>query len=299
MSRLRFSGHDSFHCRYLWLKKGYDFINKETQQEFSNDRAVVSLGVGKNMVTAIQYWLDSFGIRDNENKSKTTLLADKILRDNGWDPYLEDIGSLWLLHYQLVSYSHASIYDIIFNHFRKQRIEFKREHLINYLISYSESHEESHSPNTIETDVKVFLKNYVKPTSSKGNNNIEDQYASLLIDLDLVKEIKPNNSSDGKWYKIESSERDSLPLEIFYYSILQNEDYGNSISFQKLLNGKNSPGNVFALHPDALIDIINRLVDKYDEAVFKEDAGVRELQINKSFDNNQLEGILENYYVKN
>lgn len=26
-NKLTFSGHDTFHCRHLWLKKGYDFVN--------------------------------------------------------------------------------------------------------------------------------------------------------------------------------------------------------------------------------------------------------------------------------
>jgi hypothetical protein len=26
--KLQFSGHDSFQCRQLWLKKGYDFVKE-------------------------------------------------------------------------------------------------------------------------------------------------------------------------------------------------------------------------------------------------------------------------------
>lgn len=49
--RYSFSGHESFHCKSLWLKKGYDFIcNKK---HFADTDSVVELGVGKNMVSAI------------------------------------------------------------------------------------------------------------------------------------------------------------------------------------------------------------------------------------------------------
>ena len=47
--RLVFSGHESFQCRNLWLKKGYDFI--KNGNSFNDEDAVVKLGVGKNMVT--------------------------------------------------------------------------------------------------------------------------------------------------------------------------------------------------------------------------------------------------------
>ena len=56
---IHFSGHESFPCRTLWLKKGYDFI--KSNGNFNADDAVVTLGVGKNMVSAIRYWYKVFG----------------------------------------------------------------------------------------------------------------------------------------------------------------------------------------------------------------------------------------------
>ena len=58
--RYTFSGHETFQCKTLWLKKGYDFVM--TDNNFNSDNAVVHLGVGKNMVSAIRYWLKSFGL---------------------------------------------------------------------------------------------------------------------------------------------------------------------------------------------------------------------------------------------
>lgn len=65
-SKLTFSGHDTFHCRHLWLKKGYEFV--KAGNKFSDEDAVVKLGVGKNMVSAINYWLKAFGIIDKEGE---------------------------------------------------------------------------------------------------------------------------------------------------------------------------------------------------------------------------------------
>ena len=45
--RYTFSGHESFPCKSLWLKKGYDFVVQG--KNFNNPDAVIDLGVGKNM----------------------------------------------------------------------------------------------------------------------------------------------------------------------------------------------------------------------------------------------------------
>ena len=64
ISRFTFSGHDSFQCRQLWLKKGYDYI--QDQKSFNDEDAIVQLGVGKNMVSSIRFWLKAFNVIDNK-----------------------------------------------------------------------------------------------------------------------------------------------------------------------------------------------------------------------------------------
>lgn len=301
MGELRFSGHESFQCRNLWLKKGYDYVisKRDYKSPFNEELAVIDLGVGKNMVASIRFWMNAFDLLDDENEQPTDL-ATYILDPDGKDPFLEDLGTLWLLHYKLVQRDEASIYNLVFNRFRKHRIEFKKFHLENFLISECERLDEKHSPNSIETDVKVFLKTYVAPDPKEGKKNIEDQYASLLIELNLIKKIEnyvgDKFELDKDWYKIESSERESLPIEIFLYAILDNvEVLGKSISLQKLLNSENSPGNIFVMTPDALVTKIHELTRRYDGIVYTEDAGIRELQINGEFNK---ESILDEYYAR-
>lgn len=116
IKKYTFSGHDSFQCRQLWLKKGYDFV--KSGKNFNDEDAVVILGVGKNMVSSIRFWLKAFNIIDT--KDIATEFGEKMFDDeNGYDPFLEDEASLWLLHYQLVKTGYASTYYIVFNEFRK------------------------------------------------------------------------------------------------------------------------------------------------------------------------------------
>ena len=64
----KFSGHESFPCKSLWLKKGYDFV--VGGNDFNSPDAVITLGVGKNMVASIRYWLRAFGVTDNDTLTK-------------------------------------------------------------------------------------------------------------------------------------------------------------------------------------------------------------------------------------
>ena len=93
---MTFSGHDTFHCRLFWLKKGIDFLQQH--DKFQEDSGI-ELGVGKNMVNSIRFWTKAFGAVDDDYNVNT--LFKNLFDDEGWDPYLEDEGTLWLLHYQL------------------------------------------------------------------------------------------------------------------------------------------------------------------------------------------------------
>ena len=84
----KFSGHESFPCKSLWLKKGYDFV--VGGNDFNSSDAVITLGVGKNMVASILFWFRAFGITDND---VLTELGNYLFDETkGKDKYLEDIA---------------------------------------------------------------------------------------------------------------------------------------------------------------------------------------------------------------
>ena len=95
------------------------------------DDAVVHLGVGKNMVASIRFWLKAVGLlQDNELNP----IADYLFNDeNGQDPYIEDIGTLWLLHFMLVNTQYATIYKTTFVDYHRQRNIIEKGRLQNYI----------------------------------------------------------------------------------------------------------------------------------------------------------------------
>lgn len=287
MKTHRFSGHESFQCRNMWPKKGFDFIHQDNG-DIHSDEAVLSLGVGKNMTTAIRFWMDSFGFLKEEKTPTAYRAGQMLLSDGGWDPYLENIGSLWLLHFELVRNDYASIYNLVFNHFRKYRTEFTKQHLLSFIKSKIYEKEGTlPADSTLETDIGVLLKTYVQPSSKDGKKNIEDHFSSLLPELNLIKEIdfaEAGEDEKQNWYRFESTNPEILPVEIFLYSILENKKFSRSISFQELLNSENSPGSVFSLSPDGLVSKIEELTMTDDRIVYTEDAGIRQLQITSDID---------------
>ena len=285
--KLQFSGHDSFQCRQLWLKKGYDFVKEGF--DFNDEYSVVQLGVGKNMVSSIRFWLKAFNIIDN--KDIPTEFGKRLFDDeNGYDPFLEDEASLWLLHYQLVKNGFASIYSIIFNEFRKEKLFFNKETFVNYIKRIGESNQDSNfNENTVAKDFIVFSNLYKNDPESK---DVEDSFTGILSEIEL---LKTTGKGKEEQFYIENAERDNLPEAVVMFTILDNPNYGNSISLNALEFDFNSPGSICALNRSGLINKISEIVNEYKEITFTDQAGIKELQFK-----NKLEAytILDKYYGK-
>jgi len=285
--KFTFSGHDSFQCRQLWLKKGYDFVQEE--QSFNNEDAVVKLGVGKNMVSAIRYWMKAFNIIDN--RDKLTKFGIKIFdTESGYDPFLEDEASLWLLHYQLIKTGFASIYTIIFNEFRKEKLFFTKETFLNYLKRFQEANPElNFNENTVAKDFSVFLNMY---KNDESGNEVEDSFSGILSEIGLLEQI---GKGKDEQFQIENNERDGLPDAVMLFSILDNSNFGNSISLNSLEFDTNSPGSIFALNRSGLVNKISDIVSDSKNITFTDHAGIKELQFKNKPD---AYSVLDKYYGK-
>lgn len=291
MSAQTFSGHDTFHCRQFWLKKAYDHVGMK--KGFNDDNASLELGVGRNMVTAIRYWAKQFQIL-NEHDQPTTI-ANKLLGEKGWDPYLEDEGSLWLLHYLLVTKNDgASTFHIMFNELIKERPEFNSEVYTKYVHQTKGG---GINENTLKKDFTVFYKTYYADFEDK---DIEESFTGILTELELLKQKhKTVIGADGKTkekkvWLIDRTVRPNLPFEILLYAIIDQHGDSRSISFNQLYHDVNSPGAVFALSKEGLTIALEQLAEaSFGSITFSNQAGVRELQFKKSL---KAIDILEKYY---
>lgn len=291
---MRFSGHETFICKQFWLKKGYEFLI--TGNRFGNENAVVELGVGKNMVSAIGFWMKAFGLCDD--KWELTETAHYIFGNEGRDTYLEDIGTIWLLHYLLVKENYASIYSLFFNGFRRGRIEFTSEQLHKYIESLAKE-DNSYNVNTISTDIMVLQRMYQKADNTEGRVELEDMYSGIFNDLQLMSKLRVEKYGEKglvDLFRISNEDKHNLPAEIVLFSILDNYPNMETIGFKELEIGDNSPGIVFALNKDALYSKIEQITEKYKNVVFSSNAGVQVMQFKSAI--NKWE-VLNDYYAEN
>ena len=283
MARPIFSGHESFACKSHWLKRGYDFVRGENN--FNDDDAVVRLGVGKNMVASIKFWLKAIGLLKDAG---LVALANHLFdNDNGKDPYLEDIGTLWLLHFLLIQTDYATIYKTTFVDYHRQRNIIEKSKLQNYIkhICFDETgYKNLYNDNTVKRDIGVMLHNYC--AKNGGNVNIEDSN-SLFAPLNLICETEKNT------YRFNYDTRSDVPSLIFLYALLIKFEGRNSISFEDITE----LALIFCLTNNDLLDIINYLCDLYpSEIVFSDVAGIKELQFRATL--NSID-VLDRYYEEN
>lgn len=294
----RFSGHQSFPVRHTWLTKGVIECAKDTSV-FKRDDALVLFGVGKNMVDSIKYWtltsqvlkIDPDGGRGHD-LIPTDIGRRIFLKDGGWDRYLEDEGTLWLLHYLLVTnpdWSTTPYYA--FNELNG--IEFTRHGLERILIDIAEQYDIRASPNTIRRDVNVFIQMYAG--SSRGSHSaIEDYLDCPFTDLGLIYE-EPTKQV----YAFSRGPKDSLPDAVVFYAITryaEQKGEQRSFTFDELAYQPLSPGRVFKLDELALAERLERIGDLTSGAwQLTETAGYRQLVITAEV---EAYDILEHYYTQ-
>jgi len=278
----KFSGHETFHCRPIWLKKGYDFAKSE--RLFKDDDAVIELGVGKNMVASIKFWLRAFGFYDlykNELKG----LSKDILDDEGFDPFLEDDATLYLLHYLLIkNVEISSIYNLAFLKLSKEKMEFSTENLLTFIERECLKENVDFNEKTLRNDIKVFIKNYVPSHDNKSS--IEDNYSGLFYDLRYLNKVDNTNK-----YRFNIKDGKYLPEVVFFYVILDTFEDEVSISMEAI---RDQVATTFLMEKQGTYSMIERIVQKYpDKVTFKDDGGRQEMQLKSGI--NKME-ILSEYY---
>lgn len=286
----RFSGHDTFHCKQQWLLKGFSFINDKIDSNFSNTtESITYLGVGKNMVSSVKYWLEAFDIT---NENKLTEFSNLIFSNHeGLDRYLENEGTLWLLQYKLCHKKYATIYNLLFSEYFEDKVnyDFNEEKIIKYILNKLESENvKSISESTLSNDIKVLIRTYL--SSSKDVKNIEEEFNAPLLELNLIENIDNHKYSLKKTYR-------SIPLYILAYCILDYANSQNSTSLE-LDEIRKILGNYFCITNECLEDLLSQLNQISTAFVFTDNAGIATLDIK----HNTLElrdEILKTYYNAN
>ncbi len=295
-----FARHETFCPRYSWLKKGFDGVLSDPGI-FDRPDAIELLGVGKNMVRSIRFWCMAFNItRPISDKKplrvaglmKVTSFGKKLFTDKtGWDPFAEDIGTLWLLHWQLFTPPViATFWPLAMN--GNVREIFSAKELTQAVGGRIRQDDRFNrfSSSSVEKDASCFLRMY--SFSNRANSDeIECPFTSLDI---LLAGDKKNKAT----FNVE--EKSSLPNSIFMASCFHyaaiTQPKLRTLSLHKIVYDFNSPGVVFKLSESDVGRRIEESIREIPGVSFAESFGNRQLQFEHDPESIYLK-LLDNYYA--
>jgi hypothetical protein len=274
---LTFSGHETFALRSNWLKKAYDIL-LDTPGLFYREDAFVLLGVGKNMAQSIRYWGRVSGVFERAPTGDAhllTRLGQRLLADDGWDPFLVTPAARWLLHWQIAARPEAAFtWHFTFNLLKGG--EFTPAQLAAQLRAYAAQHDERvPSPATITRDIECMLDCYCRPGAQRRMAAAEDLLLCPLTDLGLVQALPAQNV-----YRLVSGQHPDLPDALVAYAILAmlRALERRTLAFSDVAYAPRSPGRVFRLEEDALLARLHRLREMTGgRAYFTDQAGIRQV----------------------
>ena len=297
--RYKFSGHQTFAFRYGWIEKGVRGMLEE-EDLFSRKDAIVELGVGKNMVESIRHWCsvtqlveeDSVHKKRGVGALRVSALGRKLLAEDGWDPYLEDDASLWLLHWLLVSNRLiGTTWQIAFSLFQKP--DFTKRELVDFVATFAERQSVEVNESSLARDVDCFVRTYAPARSAAKQAVAEEGFDCPLQELGLLQ-----LSLDNELYRFCIGAKPTLPTHVFGYALSEYFDTvrigRNTMSVQECLYGPGSPGQAFKLDENTLIAYVEELERvTRSKIALDETAGLKQIYRRQEIGAMRL---LESYY---
>ncbi len=252
---------------------------------FLAEDATVRLGVGKNMVAAIRFWTTAFRVLDRvpspENSrvahSRPTPLGIALLDENiGYDPYLESLATMWILHWHLVSaVSNVPVWWSTFNSFTA--LEFSEQQLEAFVSDeVLATAWTPPSPSTIGKDIACLIHMYA-PRTARARQGIDDVLDSPFRQLGLISAAA---GSSGH-YRFNRRSKPGLSAEIVVYICLdylaRNEPDAKTATLTHLANDPGTPGRLLKLTEETMHQAFRTVADRYEEVSVSMPAGALQL----------------------
>ncbi len=264
-----FSGHETFHIREGWLHKGLKAVDSDPFL-FSDPHATDYLGVGKNMVNSIRYWLTAAKLAEEvkvksgekiRTKLELTKLGKTIWR---YDPYFEEDLSLWIIHHHLASNKdRATSWYWLFNQFPMRR--FDGQTFVTYISRWV--HDNSKKKivlSSLQKDLNCLIRTYAQPSLKHRKVSPEDSFECPLATLRLMEGFENTGT-----YKLNLGQRD-VPLDVFGFGVLQflASTGTTEVRLNELATLPGAPGRVFLLSSESIVTLCERLEEKYGKRKF-------------------------------
>lgn len=302
---VRFSGHETFPLRQLWLRKAFHAVvdaapgSAKRKGVFTDDDAIRRFGVGKNMVSAIRHWALACDVLIEGAKGQVEpgAIGEFLFGEQPADSYLERPASCWLVHWLLAGRAtRSTTWFWVFNRITQQT--FERSDVVDGLKILAKQKGVRVSENSLKRDVDVCLRCY---SPRDGGSKADDAAEPLLADLGLLSE------GPAGVFQFRRGQQQTLPNGIFAFALLEfwrrwEESTGSgqmTLSFEAIAHDYGSPGRVFKLDENAVAERLLALEDETRGAVrWSDTAGVRQvIRREGAFTNESAFTFLRDAYV--
>lgn len=295
---MKFRAHETFFIRKGWLSKGMKYVKQTDGTVFvdKENNPMDVLGIGSNMVKSLRYWLQAVGLTKEgtgNKRNQTFTELGKCIYEK--DRYLEELGSLQLLHYNLATNeSLATSWYVFFNEFSLN--EFGLDDFLNCVQNYiamnaNEADQSSGTARTLTDDYNCIAGTYIprykmNPAKVSAESNIDCPFGELGL-MDIL------NKKDSIYRKVIPDSRSFNPWVLL--AMIKKEHAGKQeISLNDLLMTPRSIGKVFNLDSITLLELL-RSIEKIGEAKIIRTAGLDVVHI--THPDIQYMDCVNNYYM--
>ena len=264
----RFSGHETFACRFSWLPKAVRLIECDPAAISDDVEAILALGLGKNMVKSLRFWLDAFDVAAPvDGVWALKPFGASLLGRDGADPFIERSETQWLLHWSVAARTTGPLFAWRHVFHRRMRSDFTRSELLSELRRESAQEGYEHSQVTLLQHLDALLHTY-PPTHALAAP--EDVLDGPLVDLKLIRSDGRRRAAGSRAEQIFSLSK-TLPgriaprvldyaIDSFWADRRASEKV---VSFRDLAYGEGSPGTTFRLSEEDLREHLERSASLY------------------------------------
>jgi hypothetical protein len=270
---MHFAKHETFYIRDGWLQKGLRAVSANSGI-FLDESAPAQLGLGKNMVRSLRYWMQIAGLTYEEQSRSTkvqrlTEFGNLVLSH---DLYQEREDTLWIIHHNLLSNpALATSWYWFFNHFAPN--SFTRqgfvERIHQWLVTQVADDSELPASSSILKDFDCIIHTYCP----RGRQiSPEDTLESPLVVLGLMREVEQNDDDLRKTrhYRLQSPMPDVISPFALLYTLLKRQEHerpgARQVSLNDALRAPMSAGRTFNIGLGVLEEVMRRL-ENLDERV--------------------------------
>lgn len=249
-----FNRHQSFHLRVNWLRKAIvmlkEYHGEHTHNFFLDKEIAEQMGLGKNMVQSLQYWVFATSIFERNGKYIQLSPFGKVIEE--YDPYIDYVDTAALLHYNIVSNEQvfSTAWHWYFNIY-EPRVALKEQILENLIHWLKKNDEKMPNLSSIKKDIDCIIRTYNK---EQFDTDPEDVMRSPLSVLGVLSE------KDGA-VKKEFLRYENIGLTALMYVLLKcGEVEGlSSLSVEEIETKPNLWGRVFHLDRMQIIYALEKL----------------------------------------